>query len=438
MEYTHNAYMMGSMPLHTLEPYQSKPIPGYELKSKKHATIDLDSFLHNKKYPVPEASPKFGNPDLAGRHRQAVSQGAKVRCPRSNPCPTQPPNPKDRSSFDAMSHYVSKPGKENPPSSFMKPQNYGVVHKKDVSNSMLVEKSAEVMKEVRDCMNKSYDYKKTAQGRSHSHTQKLAYGYDSKVPEPVTIKQPQNCINTKEIEIGLGNHKKYAAVNPQPHSAWNDLGFTKPRDDKSDNQNCANRIEAELKKIRREPPGHGGRGRVHALFEEIIASVPYYGKALRVIKEMYESKISQLNERVGRHDIKCKEYKELAEREKLRREEGERKYEVLKNEMKKQLLYMESQKEIIKDLKGRLESGTTIIKESHNSTLPVGYLKPRENSRERGKLDRVIVPPLDLSRIKRERGSNKPKTDPNAAAAAIEFQANETKDMTALLDELSQ
>jgi len=486
MDYTQDKYMVETMPFHTLE--AQKLSGAFDLKSRKHATLDLDNFMQKNQYAQPEQSPKFGNAEQPTRHRQAVSQGVNKIRSKTREAPPQQNMGRgkevERTNFDfginrknKEKQYteISRKDKENShvrgysphynnqiidykQNRDIKNHTYEHKHTRDVSNSMLVEKSPEVMKEVHDCMNKSYEIRKASQPRSHSHTQKMT-PMNEKLAEPGKI-YPRNImdrsLNNREIEIGLDiptklkpNVKTEFPINPtrEPLYAWNTLGNKDYEGDiAQEHKNRAERIENELKKIRKEPPGHGGRGRVYSYFEEIIAEVPYYGKALKQLKEMYEWKISQLNERVGRHDIKCNEYKELADRERRLREEAERKNSVLQIEIKKQIVYVESQKAIIKDLKSRieqLEKNKSSAKDSagHNTTLPIGSYKLRNESRERNKIDKVFIPPLDLSRIKQHRESNKNKQENDQNIGLFkqnEFKKEEYKDeLTALLEDLS-
>ena len=117
------------------------------------------------------------------------------------------------------------------------------------------------------------------------------------------------------------------------------------------------RMKVMLKKIKNKS-SHGRR--VNALFEEVILRDKVHGKILRRIKEFYEWEVAQLNERVGRHDIKCKEYKKALEKCKRAKNEKDKKYERTKIEIKKQKEYIEGQTKMIKDLKGRLEKNNYV------------------------------------------------------------------------------
>ena len=384
-------YSSDKLPFHALDIYRiSAP---YHTKPKERIAGEFDSFINNKRCPQPKASPKFGNAQQLGITRQAVSQGTKYRHYRGDNRYNI-----ERDKLDIES--LKRVRKENEHSTALllnyKDKNSTLGPKDDISGSVLFEKStAEVMKDARDSLNKSYDYKKIAQFQQN-HLQ---------LPSRVCAKEKsvlaERCIKNKEIEIGFPKSVKHIA---EPFDAWKENGFQKT----SDKRDRAARIEEELKKIQKG--GHGGRGRIQGLFEEIIMEVPYYGKALKLIKDLYETKISQLNERVGRHDIKHKEYKELAEKEKRAREEAEKKNEALRNEVKRQIMYVENQKSMIKDLKGRLDCEST--KELH--TYAGRHANPRENNnfKERAKLDKIMVPPLDLSKLSRgDKGSGKYRAD---------------------------
>jgi len=119
------------------------------------------------------------------------------------------------------------------------------------------------------------------------------------------------------------------------------------------------RMELELKRIKRETLSHNSWGKVNSMFEEIIVTNRIYGKVLREIKELYERKISQLNERVGIHDMRAKDYKNEVGRVKVLYEEQVHKYKSAKLTIKKQELHLEKQKEIIKQLKKRLDDKKT-------------------------------------------------------------------------------
>lgn len=134
-------------------------------------------------------------------------------------------------------------------------------------------------------------------------------------------------------------------------------------------------IYVELKKIKHEPLNHNQWRRVNSLFDKVISADKLFGKALIEIKHLYDKKISQLNERVGIHDMKSKEYKNEAIRQKKICEEKDQNYKVLKLEIHKQELHLEKQKEIIKYLKKRLdtkkESKTITIEKNASMKLDV-------------------------------------------------------------------
>lgn len=270
----------------------------------------------------------------------------------------------------------------------------------EVFNSMLLEHNEEVM--AKDCMNKSYEYKRRSHGHRHLGGYRALYeSNNSRIPLD-EAKNPE--VNTRN-QIYFSKDVKTEG----PMEAWKE---------KNEHEERAERIEVELKRIRKDP---SSRSKIHSLFEEIIGCDQYYGKALKQIKEFYEWRICQLNERIGRHDMKCKEYKGAVEKQKKLREEKERKAEAYKAEVQRQNELIEAQKEIIDSLKSKVES-TSAANLAHN---PNTKTKVREkNVLERQVPEKVVVPRLDLSRLRSDlrRRGHKEAEDPLA------WNSNKAKD----------
>ena len=146
----------------------------------------------------------------------------------------------------------------------------------------------------------------------------------------------------------------------------------------------ANKLELEIKKCKKGLLSHNQHKLINTLFEEVIAADPFYGKVLYQIKKYYDGQISLLNERVGRHDMKCKEYKKFMEKYKRQRDEKNYECRDIKEQLKKMTNYIETLSETIKQLK------------EHNQ---VDALNSEKFKGERVKLEKISVPPLDLSKI---------------------------------------
>jgi len=80
--------------------------------------------------------------------------------------------------------------------------------------------------------------------------------------------------------------------------------------------------------------------------------------------------------------MKCLEYKEVIEKQKKQQQQKAKKYETMEFQLKKQSQYVNSQQQMIKDLKQGLEH------------INLGFAKI---SKKRSK---VIIPLLDLSKVK--------------------------------------
>ncbi len=433
-------YMSGSLPLKGRDLRKlADPLHG-ELKCKKHATIDLDAFL-NPRHNVPTlVSPKFANePD---RPRQITSQVTRLRPapPAKSRCSCDP-RPKSRSRENC--------GRDTS------------LRRRDVSNSMLVDRCRPVgekvrpLREANDRLNKSYanprpqvrtqDRASSGQPRrgrvrdencvTKQWQEKFAVPNAEKLPErhdnnqagfadPAMFYYRNDVLLRKEINIDVPSHnlnKTSADIIPR-EEAWGpsttkasagECCGRRKSTGKPESKDRAMRIELEL----RQQKSTMNRRRFEELFDEIILAEPCYGRALRLIKDMYDGRVAQLNDRVARHDAKVRECKELMERERKMRDEAERKYDLAKRETEKQLLYIESQKSIIQDLKTRLERTPTISPPA--ATMDCGGLSQSQSNNDSkyataefphvcDRLDKVLVPPLDLSKLRRPRKSAKP------------------------------
>ena len=83
---------------------------------------------------------------------------------------------------------------------------------------------------------------------------------------------------------------------------------------------------------------------VNSLFEKVISSDKTYGHLLRQIKDFYEREILQLSQQVINKNGKLKECKEIID-----------KFKEMEMEIENQKNFITSQKEIIKNLKSRIE-----------------------------------------------------------------------------------
>eukprot|EP00826_Nyctotherus_ovalis_P047719 TRINITY_DN5531_c0_g2_i1.p1 TRINITY_DN5531_c0_g2~~TRINITY_DN5531_c0_g2_i1.p1 ORF type:complete len:412 (-),score=66.40 TRINITY_DN5531_c0_g2_i1:86-1321(-) len=351
--------------------------PPYNAKSRKTLGPDADTLYCNNQE-LPKVSPKFGNSGRTRNGQQALSQGNKGKRLYPSSAKNCFNNLKENAFTNAK---IGRHFKENVSRQTKSKRT------NEVSNSMLLEHNEEAV--AKDCMNKSYEYKRRSHGHRHLGGYRALYeSNNSRIPLD-EAKNPE--INTRN-QIYFSKNIKAEG----PMEAWKE---------KNDHEERAERIEVELKRIRKDP---SSRSKIHSLFEEIIGCDQYYGKALKQIKEFYEWRICQLNERIGRHDMKCKEYKGAVERQKKLREEKERKVEAYKAEVQRQNELIEAQKEVIDNLKSKAES-TPVANLVHNPNA-------KKNVLEKQVAEKVVVPRLDLSRLRSDlrRRNHKETEDPSA------------------------
>jgi len=332
------------------------------IKNKKLFGAELDiHHPHNQEFP--KVSPKFGNSGRTRNGQQTVSQGGKAR--RLYPSSTKNCfNNQKENSFSTAKRHENTMHKSK--------------HGNEISNSMLIERNEETV--VKDCMNKSYEYRRRNHGHRHLGGHRALYeSNNSRIPLDEAKKSEYNTRNKTEICFSK------EARTEGPIEAWKD---------RNEHEERALRVEVELKRIKKDP---SSRNKIHSLFEEIIGCDQYYGRALKQIKEFYEWKICQLNERIGRHDMKCKEYKSGMEKHKKLREEKERKLELAKAEIQRQAEFIETQKEIINNLKGKIENTPNPIFNPIFNPNTKGSVKDRVVVSEK-----VTIPRLDLSRLRND------------------------------------
>ncbi len=246
----------------------------------------------------------------------------------------------------------------------------------------------------------------------------------------------------------------------------------KPTTEKRDSE-CvekASRLELELKKTMRESEratsgGPNKFGIYRTFFDEIIKADPYFGGLLREIQKAYEAKIGELNSLLAKqgdsYDAKQVELRKELEREHRLREETEKQRLLVLKEMKKQALFIESQKTVIKELKSQPEAkkdsatgsdSASSGKDRAYRTLQAHKAGPRRDvppivglrqkccvgnsssstrhaeghNRERPtnvsmmvESKHVMVPKLDLSRIHKEESNSGAPPEPAAPAEEV-------------------
>ena len=237
--------------------------------------------------------------------------------------------------------------------------------KMNIENSMLIEKE--------ETMHRINVHRESHRSQSQSH---------KRIKQKRQLEENEQFFNDSNHKQRYDNNK---VVNIEK-TKKNIKGEKENYDDKE-------RIEIELKRLKQKN-NYGHKTQLNKLFDEIIISDKSYGKALNQIKEIYESKMSQLNKRIANHEEKTKDYKKEIQRQKIMREKQERLNESMKSELKKQTYYIKSQKGIIKNLKERLENQKHF---AMTKILVAENLNLQDKSKERIKVE---VPPLDLSKVK--------------------------------------
>lgn len=287
-------------------------------KTRKHRNHKFDPSLL-------KVSPKFGSPE----HSAKLSHGSSYSTKHFS-----------RAFKDKHTSDTAKHSKENSKSFHGRFQPYSTKshHCGDKTKSVHAVASNEAI-------NKSCDYKK----------------HDNKRPKRIgkTLYETSSSYNVCDNSY---SHNRFNLKPPSPAKALESNGLTE--------EEFNGRIKEQLKKIKNKST-HSKR--VNNLFEELILRDKVQGHALRRVKEFYEWEISQLNERVGRHDIRCKEYKKALEKCRRAKDERERKYESAKTEIKKQKAYIESQAKLIANLKERLEIN------DYSNSPNAKYLRTKDN-----------------------------------------------------------
>eukprot|EP00826_Nyctotherus_ovalis_P029585 TRINITY_DN2341_c0_g1_i6.p1 TRINITY_DN2341_c0_g1~~TRINITY_DN2341_c0_g1_i6.p1 ORF type:complete len:368 (+),score=74.08 TRINITY_DN2341_c0_g1_i6:83-1186(+) len=287
-------------------------------KTRKHRNHKFDPSLL-------KVSPKFGNPE----HSAKLSHGSSYSTKHFS-----------RAFKDKHTSDTTKHSKENSKSFYSKFQPYSTKshHYENKTNSVHAVANNEAI-------NKSCDFKKHDNRRSKK-VGKILYETSSSY---------NVCDNSY-------SHNRFNLKPPSPARVLESNELTE--------EEFNGRIKELLKKIKNKST-HSKR--VSSLFEELILRDKAHGHALRRVKEFYEWEIGQLNERVGRHDIRCKEYKKALEKCRRAKDEKERKYENAKTEIKKQKAYIESQAKLIANLKERLEIN------DYSNSPNAKYLRTKDN-----------------------------------------------------------
>ncbi len=347
--------MSGSLPLRGLRNFSAVPSHA-DQKRRKQPAGDLDSFLNRP--PPSESSPKFGKDPT--RHRQATSHIPPAATAHSRPAEKQ------RRSYDPRSRRGTQK------------ENFCTVPEKCDRSFEQKRRHSRAGRGENERLNKSCincavrkpEARRT--GSRPADENVLAKSRDTSLPKYTNNFVDPSVMYCRDDVLFLQKDINIAvpACNVPD---FNRTAAFKP-------SLCPQPREAAVGGIELELRQHGlTRTRLAELFGDIIAASPQYGRALGIVKQLYEARISQLTDRVARRDAKLKEFKEALARGLQEREETDRKRRVLEDDAKKQLVYIETQKSIIKDLRARLEN---------------------EAPETRDYLEKVLVPPLDLSKLR--------------------------------------